>query len=215
MPNDHLVDDILKNIKVEVMKNIKSFFRSRRSLAFNRIKDIVRQALKNSQEYHDLSLRDREYHELGIPNIVDKMNRIIEYVVDDIQFDLELNVNNPLGNYLSFDSQIRILNLDYSGLLIREAAFYHTKKGDTLPWLEWILLAGDNPVIIDYHYVDSDDIGRKSPASRTGDGIMVKRGFWEVPFSIAGTREDNWLTNAISGIESSLFDIVQESFRED
>jgi hypothetical protein len=82
-----------------------------------------------------------------------------------------------------------------------------TKKGKSLPWIEWLLLAGDSPVIMEYH-VEEGDFGR------TGEAHMVRGGSYKVGRvnpSFSGTIDDNFITRALSGKEFEIGNILADS----
>lgn len=78
-------------------------------------------------------------------------------------------------------------------------------NGQTLPWLEWLLLKGvsvpqtsDGPV--DGHIVFGDfnlgKDGRPDP-SRSKIALMYQGGSWSVPSEHAGVAKDNWATRTV------------------
>jgi hypothetical protein len=64
-----------------------------------------------------------------------------------------------------------------------------------LPWLEWLLKAGDSVLVDGYR------IKLGSFNSRSGRAIMVESGSYKVPASLkdgtAGTLSDNWVTKEV------------------
>jgi hypothetical protein len=85
-----------------------------------------------------------------------------------------------------------------------------TKKGESLPWIEWLLLAGDSPVVMNYH-VEEGDFGI------TGQAHMVRGGSYRVGRvnpSFSGTIEDNFITRALSGKEFEIGNILADSLEK-
>jgi len=77
-----------------------------------------------------------------------------------------------------------------------------------LPWLEWLLLNGTQPVV-DKSFYDNKPQYARVP----GGGFMINNGFWSVPASIAGTSEDNFLTRALRSIEDDIILLAQKQIR--
>lgn len=71
-------------------------------------------------------------------------------------------------------------------------------NGKKLPWLQWLLISGDQVEIEKYHIV----FGNK-PKSRSGKAVMVKKLNWRVPTSVPGgdiapfNTNDNFVTRAM------------------
>jgi hypothetical protein len=113
-----------------------------------------------------------------------------------------VNKNLVGGVYLNF------IGSTFSDLLSLEEGYVDTEKGEKLHWLDWLLNRGFQTLVIGYHFMVKVD----DPNSRSGGGIMVKRGTWRVPPEFAGTIDDNFITRAISMPENEiqLKDIIQE-----
>lgn len=63
-----------------------------------------------------------------------------------------------------------------------------------LHWLEWLLLEGNNFIILNYRY--EPIIAERS---RSGKGLMVpdEDDAWKVPSEYSGTRQNHWLIRAL------------------
>ena len=90
---------------------------------------------------------------------------------------------------------------DISGIIHSvPATVTDTQRNYKLPWLEWLLLQANTPIIRNYEV----KIG-PNPNSRTGMGVMVESNSnWRVPPEFAGSEKNNWTTRAISRIENQL-----------
>jgi hypothetical protein len=68
--------------------------------------------------------------------------------------------------------------------------------GESLPWLEWLLLWGDEIIIANYGIKFGS-----YPKSRSGEAIMVEDTsmVWRVPPGVSGTEKNNWITRAVDG----------------
>lgn len=102
--------------------------------------------------------------------------------------------------------RIKAFNGDFQDLLALNSAFVQN-KGETLPWLEWMLLRGDEIIIADYVINFGDH-----PRSRSGDAVMIPKegGIWRVPPGVSGTQNKNWITRAV---DQSLDFIIQLTTR--
>lgn len=104
-----------------------------------------------------------------------------------------------------------MVDSSYKDVLVSQAANLITEKGQSLPWLEWLLRFGDKAIIRDY----TIGVARNSARSRTGRAIMVKAASkrWKVPSQFAGTAQNNFVTRAIDSIEPSIIKLVETSLR--
>ena len=83
-------------------------------------------------------------------------------------------------------------------------------KGYTLPWLEWLLLQNNSPIIKNYEV----EYGA-SPYSRSGLGIMVPSDQdWRVPPEFAGSQDNNWTTRAVGRSEAQIYKLIQQSIEK-
>lgn len=96
----------------------------------------------------------------------------------------------------NFTGGLRVTMFDgtFEDLLKIPSAFVQN-KGEALPWLEWLLLKGDQIIFADY----TIDFGRH-PRSRSGEAIMIKEegAVWRVPPGVSGTINNNWITRAVN-----------------
>jgi hypothetical protein len=81
-------------------------------------------------------------------------------------------------------------------------------EGGSLPWLEWLLTLGDSVIIFDFGV----QFGAYSN-SRSGEARMSSKfAPYKVNSAFAGTRDDNFITKAVSGIESQITKILKGAF---
>jgi hypothetical protein len=134
-----------------------------------------------------------------IDNIVNSIINSMEIKQEDVQ---TVGTRIVGGGYT-----INISKSDFSDVLSIPNAEIITANNIVVPWLNWLLFAGDSPVVIGYVLqVDS-----KSPNSRTG-AIMVKKpgASWSVPAEFAGVAADNFITRALLPLEATIGEIIQE-----
>jgi hypothetical protein len=120
----------------------------------------------------------------------------------DVYFKgLKLNKNSTT-NVLS----IYIQPSDFQNILNLPDAYSVTELGNSLPWLEWLLTAGDAILVKDYHV----EYGNYSQ-SRSGGAIMVPKSIFKVNSSFSGTEDDNFITRALANYDKELATIVEKS----
>jgi hypothetical protein len=95
---------------------------------------------------------------------------------------------------------------DFNNLLSKEFATVITQKGQSLPWLSWMLLHGDSIIISEYHV----EYG-VFPDSRSGDAIMKPGKVFKVDSSFSGSPENNFITRALSKYENQIKEIIGKS----
>lgn len=190
---------IEKIIINELQQHFKSVWINASSAIQERIKDIYIAAIKSQPEYDSL-LRGRLYGEFGLTDASGKLNEI-----------LNMWGKNIKTQYFKKTFKIQAIDADFANVLGLAGAIQTTKKGQSLAWLEWLLLRGDTTIVRDY--VVSFNMNTDS-TSRTGLATMtrVKTGKWGVPTQYAGTEQNNWVTRAIEDIPES--DIENAVFGE-
>ena len=145
---------------------------------------IIETAIKSQPEYNSLisgQLKD----EFGLAGAAQKIDSLI-----NIWQKIEIDIQQPRikGKQITGGITINAIRSDYSDVLNLPAALQTTKKGQNLPWLDWLLIQGDKVIIKEYDLV----VGK----GRAGNTIMRRNvaGKWSVPSSFAGTPNNNWIT---------------------
>jgi len=118
------------------------------------------------------------------------VDAIISSVTGSLKFKF-VNYNNSLKKggfevYIQPDNFSNLLGLSEG----------HTVyQGGDLHWLDWLLVRGDALIVSNYQYNPITGLGR------SGLGNMIKGGSFRVPPQFSGTRSDNFVTRALSGVE--------------
>ena len=201
------INQFKKFILQSISDNInKSLFTKINSVEKD-ISNIVIQSIKNQPEYTSLksgTLRNQ----LGIPNTA-AVDSVIS-ALDDIQ--VKIIKPSVKGDGVEAKIVINMIKENYSEILSDNGASYTTEKGTQIEWLRWLLLEGNNSVIIGYRYMPI-----ANPNSRTGKGIMAKfkSGIFRVPPEFAGTSGNNWITRgldaALPQVESYFNKMVKQA----
>ena len=128
--------------------------------------------------------------------------------------DIEIKINKPkaISKGIEANLVINMIKENYADIVSSGSGVYASEKGSQINWLRWLLLEGNNSVVIGYRYLPKTDAN-----SRTGKGIMIsgQSSIYRVPPQFAGTASDNWITRgidqALPQIESYINRMVQKS----
>ncbi len=166
----------------------------------SKVGELVDTQIRNSPEFDSLISGDLA----AIFGLKDSAN-IVARIIDTIKNSIEVTYSPAIvvAGSLNASITVSVLKSDFSDVLSLPGVSYTTDGGD-VPWLEWLLKAGDGIVIGDYTAVLIE-----TPLSRTGHAIMKKssRGF-RVPPEYAGTINNNWLTRALEDLEHPVGNII-------
>lgn len=170
-----------------------------------RITDAIRAAILTSPEINSL-LNGELKQSFGLTSPQQVVDNIISALLNSMTFTQE-NVQSIGSRIISGGYTVEISRSDFRDVLGIPDATILSKNNITIPWLNWLLFAGDSPVIIGY--VIKTDM--TSPNSRAG-AIMVRKpgGSWGVPSEFAGTVTDNFITRALLPLQDEIGDILQE-----
>jgi len=165
----------------------------------NRIRYLLINAIKTQPEYDSL-LRGRLYSEFGLTDPRAKLNAI-----------LDVWSKNFETRYLKKVFKIEAIDADFANVLNIPEAMQATSKGQSLAWLDWLLIQGDTAIVREYEITTLTGAYNNS---RTGTAIMkkTKTGSWRVPSQYAGNLQSNWVTRAIDDIDDG--DIEDAVFSE-
>lgn len=204
--------DLNDSIKKEILNAMKQhlhkvFIKAVASLS-NTIKPLIINALKQEPEYGSL-MRGRLRLELGIPD-TSNVDKVIEQLANTL--NISYSPIQLTSNALSGNIKITLMqSSDLGGVIYEDIAMVTDEKnGYSLPWLEWLLLKGNSPIIKGY----SVKFGNNSN-SRTGDAIMISsNSSWRVPTEFVGSQTDNWTTRALAQIEDKIMNLIQSSIED-
>lgn len=122
------------------------------------------------------------------PSIVEEIIQIITGNIYDKFDGWKSTANGSEGNF-----RILLHGSTIDTLVESSIGKIDTAKGEQIPWLEWLLTRGNEIIIADYHIKFGFAM-----ASRSGGAIMAPTLEWSVPSQFAGTRDDNWITRALT-----------------
>jgi hypothetical protein len=166
------------------------------------IKDIV----MTSPEYYDI-IGGKLKLELGIPNGVEAIDGLISIWTQNIDYNYIPPKISAGKLKTSFSASA--FRIDFSDVLYSPyAKVYDKLRGYELPWLEWLVLMGNIPIVQNYEV----QFGYNE-RSRTGKAVMVRGDSWSVPLEYSGTINDNWITRAIKASEQRIQNMIQGAFQ--
>jgi len=191
---------IEKKIQQEIKKKIVAVFVQTTPRILSRIKEAVRLAIMTSPEIESL-LGGKLQAELGVPNPTAALEDMLSVWLSNI------GITSRVGLKKSTLTLFGIRD-DWGDVLSLPSVKYSATTR-VIPWLEWLLLAGDSTLIRSYDVSFVVPPGKKS---RTGKAVMVRsKRNWGVPPEYSGTAHDNVITRAIinGGVYASVTKIME------
>lgn len=197
---------IRQNILQLLATDINNVFKKSIVSIEAKIKILIKDSLYQQPEYSSLISNNGDLRlNFGIADssIVDSA---ISDFVGSSTFNykpIKISTVGLVGGFnLNFLSQSSIESASLSAAIT-------TEKGQSLPWLSWLLYEGTSPIVRNYDV----QIG-PNPYSRTGGAIMVSSNKnWRVPAAYAGTTTNNWVTRAIENIDNDIYKIIENTIR--
>ena len=171
------------------------------------IKKIVKAAIEGSREYGELQGGTLQA-ELGVPSAPSRLSKITDIWLSNISIKRK-PIRASGGSRITGGFSIGMIKKDWSDVLSSSESSYTTDKGKNIPWLEWLLIAGDKTIIDDYVFSPNITEGARS---RTGLGIMKQaaKRRWHVPPEYAGTTQNNFVTRSLNGISDDVINIISK-----
>lgn len=225
MAKKFVVLKIIDNASI-IRRKIKNATQSRfkRGLVLERagmrtaikVKNLFRRRMYESDTYRALITPSFLLGELGLEDAKNKIDTIIEAWVKSLKLNFKFIKGSPGGIKGSFT--IRMVRSNYWEVLhLREAKQRATskrrKKKDwsLLYWLEWLLLRGDEEIVIGY------DVKFRPGTGRTGLAIMYDtKGArsWSVPPGYTGTKNDNFVTHVLERMKDDIIKIMVRELKQ-
>jgi len=191
----------------------------------NLIEDIVRKlverAIKSTDVWKNLlnEVPKGLTAHFGIPKgtIGGRLDSILATWLSEIK--VEAQPVRRQSSIFVFAYKFYAIQADFANVLNLEAGVTlniskNHPEGQRLPWLEWLLVSGDEVEIQDYHILLEP--GHKG--SRSGNAIMVPRFSWKVPkiSSHAYNSDNNFITEALEKLanDSDFRETLLEEFRK-
>jgi hypothetical protein len=206
-PAADIVNNILQRWVTDLNRRINtSVFRStlKREVGL-----LIRNGIIAQPEYGSLAtIGDKLNTEIGLLDAESKLRSLIDIWVRSVE--VVMTPPSIVGSRIVGNVVLRAVHSDFADVLGAKAAKYITEKGDEIPWLEWLLLHGNNIIMATHNAVYIPDA---VAWSRTGHDIMVKGSGWRVPPEFSGTINNNFITRAIDNILSDVRVVVEREIR--
>lgn len=205
------VQDTVGEIVNQILQEFKKVLNSALKGSVNPIKkrtgDLVKDLITRTPEFSSL-INGRLRAELGLEfpqyaliQVLDQLQNSVRVHIDPLKI-----VHEEIEGGLIVD----IVQEDHSDILRLPAAKYNSGQY-VVPWLEWLLTAGDALVIADYGIRYN-----ANPKSRSGGGAIMfhskKRVGWKVPSQYSGIIGNNFITRAFDSpfVEQLMFDMIKD-----
>lgn len=159
------------------------------------IQELIKEALLSSPEYFSLTAGSL----MGIFGLPD--GEVVRSIVENVANNTKVFSKGGAFN-------IQVSQDDLSDILGLSGATFTSENDYDVPWLKWLLTAGDSIVIADYRV--NQTIAAVLEVSRTGLAIMTKsnKGF-RVPPEYSGTESNNWITRSLDSINDDIARIIE------
>lgn len=175
-----------------------------------RVRRIVRDLISSQPEWASLE-NGKLNADFGLDSATSRLSTIMDIWVGSISVRAKpVRAVGPSG--ISGGLIVEMIRSRWEDVLGTNAAVVTTDKGQELPWLEWLLKEGDKIIVREYEVSYNIPPGMNS---RTGNAVMIKkhRGRWRVPPEFSGTTTNNFVTRALSDIETTMSRIVEQEIR--
>ena len=200
--NRHILNALKKGLDSAIKRSIGT--------VSTQIKSTVKEAITSSPEYREL-IGGELQAELGVPESSARLEQILDIWLASVNVSrkpVRISGSSLTGGFALF-----MIREDWSDVLNSPSSRYVTLKGQQIPWLEWLLLAGDQTIITDYTFSATIPPRYKS---RTGKGVMLEapQRRWHVPRKYSGTALDNFVTRSLSGVGQQIQQVMQKEVQK-
>jgi|694.fasta_scaffold05001_8 hypothetical protein len=192
---------IQKNILESLKSGIKIIMNRGKPKIESAVKAIVIKALSASPEIRSLQSGKLRL-DFGLDT--DPTTEIIYAIANSTYVSFKDFQLKMTGTSVGFN--IYVQPTDFQNLFSLPASIVTTKKGASLPWLQWLLTAGDAVIVTSYHVQYGP-----SPNSRSGGAIMVPKGLFKVDSAYSGIEENNFITRALERYQDEIAQAVEKN----
>lgn len=186
--------DSLKKIKDSIVESAKEEISNILGTKRRRVREAVARIVYNAV-YNSIAMKSVRNgilnYEFGLTD--DPTEAIADAVSRSVTIDITKARKGQIGALGGYAINVQPVN--YLNLLDIPEGVQITEKGDSLPWLDWLLTYGDETIIADFRVKKGAGLGR------SGGGIMVPAGnsgvFFKVNKAFQGTEDNNFITRSI------------------
>ena len=191
-------------IRRKVEENLRANYRRSYPAIKRAIKRLVEEAIRNAfndnQTVQDLRGATDLVAQLGLTDNLQK----VAAIRDALTKGLNISVSADKG---LLRIRLEVGQKDFSDILGLPAAYQEwtdatgtTEKGPPLPWLEWLLLEGDQPIITNSYFSKSQGTGRTGLPGTMAENRGGKKG-WRVPPAYSGIASANFITDIFKKVQ--------------
>ena len=173
-----------------------------KSSILSRLKPIIANALFSSPEIISLQSGVLRF-DFGLT--ADPGPQIVGAVVNSLELIVERSTGNANGITGGFT--IHLQPTDYANLLSLPVAMQALEIEARIPWLEWLLTAGDTIIVGHFGIEYGAGLGRSGGAHM----VPLSRaplGPYKVNSAFSGTINNNFITRALSGVSGQINKII-------
>ena len=203
--SEKVLDEYYLEINAKITKN--------KNKALQEVKDVTKGFLYSTETYKSLVSGELAKH-FGFRKGQERsrLEPILNTFIRSMQYRfIPFGKNKGGFSFLGFVSGFQdVLSLPEA--TIAGASEEVVTVNYPLPWLNWLLLRGDDIIVNDYK-IEIGTIAAKS--SRSGKAIMISGGSWAVP-ELSGTESNNWITkltpagtDAITAYDKKIVSIIK------
>jgi hypothetical protein len=211
-PPEVFADRIVKEMYKVLSKKLQS--QAFKTSLRRGTKKILETSLRKHPTFIDMFNEDGKLRsQLGIADSISAMESLVRTWIGSTT--VTLRAPKLVGKQISGTAVvIRAIDASYKDVLQEAWSSYMTDKGTQIPWLEWLLLHGQEILVLGYV---SKKVKNYTKASRTDTNvIMVKthgRG-WGIPEEYAGVSDNNFATQAVANAMPDILNMIKaEVFR--
>lgn len=165
--------------------------------------------IRNDPIVVELSTRGNLFGEIGVPDILMRIDSIVDIWKTKTEFivkDVVVSKGGIVGGFT-----LKVINYN-DALLSNDSVFLASSKDGGyhyLPWLRWLLFNDDQDIVYDYDFYAKEGYGR------TTKGVMIAnsgRGYWEPP--ISDDENDNFVERTVNKIALQIPNYVNAAFQK-
>jgi len=196
-----------KKFRKKVLDNVRRSYRSTYPKIRNSLKTFLTEQLKT--EFYANKTVDSISNgilkgELGLTTPEANLEAILQKMISTIN----ITVSAPADLKTIMSIRLEAVRDDFQDLLALGAATQDWTdrqnkevRGEPLPWLEWLLLEGNNVIVADFRVTHKKGLGRSGELA-----IMepVDGSFWRVPPSYQGTITDNFILDIVVKVKKEM-----------
>ena len=194
--------EIRGKINKALARELDNKLKKIKSSILSRLKPIIANALFSSPEIISLQSGVLRF-DFGLT--ADPGPQIVSAVVDSLELIVERSTSNSNGITGGFT--IRLQPTNYANLLSLPVAMQALEIEARIPWLEWLLTAGDTILIAQFGVEYGAGLGR-SGGARMVPLSQAPFGPYKVNSAFSGTINNNFITRALSGVSGQMKKVI-------